>query len=458
MEKKVNVISDSENEIEVSLEYDEIRPEIDEAYKKERKSLTHPGFRKGKVPPSILKKVYGDAIEYKASEDIANKKFWDIVKSDNLDPISTPQLTDLNFEPGSKLSFKVKYEVMPVMKLKDYKGIEVDKPVFKVKDADVEKEIEHLMKSNATFEDAEKVDGEGFKITSNLQRVDDNDIPMVGSKSENIEIDLGAPTVNPEIVESVKGKKVGDSFKFTFVDEHKHGEEVHKEEYKYQGELTKIQKIKLPEATEEFIQKISNKKAKTLEEFKAQIRDNFEKYFEGQSDNIFTNSLLNKIIENNDFTPPPGYVDSWLQRLLEYEKQNAQRNKTPNFNEQAVKEQLKPRSVWTAKWQIIMDNIAKAENIKVEDSDFKELAEKEAASTGLPVEKLISFYKENNRTDAILEDKVLKVLKDSAKIKEVDPEKEQAKKESEKKAAAKKKAEPKAASAKSTKSKKDDKE
>jgi trigger factor len=458
LEKKVNVISDYENEIEVTLEYDEIKSEIDEAYKKERKSISHPGFRKGKVPPAVLKKVYGDAIEYKASEDIANKKFWELVKSDDLDPISTPQLTDLKFEPGSKLAFKVKYEVMPTLELKNYKGVEVDKPIFKVKDEDVDREVEHLLKSNASYEDYEIVEDEGFKITTILQRVDENENPIAGSRSENIEIDLGVPTVNPEIVESAKGKKVGDTFKFTFVDEHKHGEEVHKEEYKYEAELTKIQKIKLPETTEEFVQKISKNKAKTIDEFKAQIRDNFEKYFEGQSDNIFTNSLLNKIIEDNDFTPPPGYVDSWFQRLFEYEKQNAQRNKTPNFNEAAVKEQLKPRSVWTAKWQIILDNIAKAENIKVEESDLQELAEKEAATMGLPAEKLIDFYKENNRSDAILEDKVLKVLKDNAKIKEFDPEKDSAKKETKKKAAAPKKSDPKTASAKSTKSKKDDKE
>lgn len=456
MEKTVNKISDYENEIEVSLGYDEIKPEIDEAYKKERKNLTHPGFRKGKVPPSILKNVYGDAIEYKASEDIANKKFWDIVNDEEKKPISTPLLTDLNFEPGSKLSFKVKYEVMPTLELKDYKGIEVDKPVFKVKDEDVEKEIEHLMKTNASFEDAEVIEDDTYKITTNLQRVDEKDNPMEGSRSENIEIDLGAPTVNPEIVEAAKGKKVGDTFNFTFVDEHKHGEETHKEEFKYLAEVTKIQKIKLPEADEEFVQKISNKKAKTLDEFRAQIRDNFEKYFEGQSENIFSNTLLNKLVENNDFTPPPGYVDSLFNRLLEYEKQNAQKNKTPNFNEETVKEQLKPRSVWNAKWQILLDNIAKAENITVEDSDLMELAEKEAASIGLPAEKLVDFYKQNNRTEALLEEKVLKFLKENAKVNEVDPEKEKAK--SEKKAEPKKKAPAKKSTAKSTKKNKDDKE
>ena len=90
METKVNVLSDSEHELEVKLNYSEIQSEIEEAYKKERKSISMPGFRKGKVPISMLKKVYGDAIEYKASEDIANKKYWDVVKEKDLKPISMP--------------------------------------------------------------------------------------------------------------------------------------------------------------------------------------------------------------------------------------------------------------------------------------------------------------------------------------------------------------------------------
>ncbi len=111
METKVNVLSNTEHELEVKLEYSEIKNEIEEAYKKERKSITMPGFRKGKVPMPMLKKVYGEAIEYRASEDIANKKFWDVVKEKDLKPISMPSMTDLDFQIDDFLSFKVKYEV-----------------------------------------------------------------------------------------------------------------------------------------------------------------------------------------------------------------------------------------------------------------------------------------------------------------------------------------------------------
>ena len=106
METKINVLNSNEHELEVNLGYDEIQPEIDLAYKKEGKSIEMRGFRKGKVPIAMIKKVYGEAIEYRASEDIANKKFWEIVHEQNLKPISTPKMTDINFERGVKLFFK----------------------------------------------------------------------------------------------------------------------------------------------------------------------------------------------------------------------------------------------------------------------------------------------------------------------------------------------------------------
>ena len=435
METKVNIISDSEHEIEVSLSYEEIQPEIAEAYKKESKEISMPGFRKGKVPMHMIKKVYGEAIEYQASEKIAQKKFWDVVESEGLKPISTPSLTDIDFVKNEKLSFKVKYEIKPVLELKDYKGIEIEKPIFKVKDEDIQREIDYLLKQNATYELSEIVD-DTCRITVNLQRLDKDNNPIAGSKSENIVIDLSEPTVNPQIGQNANGKKVGEIFNFIFTDEHYHGEEKHVEEFNYEAEISKIEKIVLPEATEELVKKISKDKASNLDEFKAELKKNFESYYEGQAENIFSNTLINKVVENNDFVVPAGYVENLRNRLVEMEKENSKKYKMP-FDEKAVSEQMKPRAEWTAKWQIILENLAEKENIKVEDSELEALANEEAAKTGISVDKLVKYYKDSNRTEALLEDKVLKFLKENAKIVEVDAEeKAKASKEKETKAKA----------------------
>lgn len=420
MEVKVTQPSENQQEVEVTLSYDEIQPEIQQAYKDEAKKLTIDGFRKGKAPMGIVKKLYGEAIEYKASEDISSKKFWDAVDQEGLKPISTPQLLDINFIPGEKLYFKVRYEVKPKIELKDYIGIEVEKPIFKFETADVDKEIDFMLKPHCKFEETELVEDNQHRITVDLQRMDTQGNPMIGSRSDNIQIDLSDEKVNPQIKENAIGKKVGEEFEFVFSDEHYHGEELHKEEFKYRADLIRVEKVAKPELTEELIKKISRNKASTIEELKTQITKNFEDYYTKQTEEIVTNSLLDKIVKNNDFVPPQGYVKTLHQRMVDSERENAKRHKAPNFDETAVAEYFKPRAEWNAKWQIIMEALAEKENIKVEDSELEELATKEAEQTGITVAKLMKYYKDTGRIDMLLEEKVINYLKDNAKITEID--------------------------------------
>ena len=420
MELKINEVSTGVNEIEVDLTYDEIKPEIEEAYKKESKTITIDGFRKGKAPMHFIKKMYGEAIEYKASEDIAQKKFWDIAGEKGLKPISVPQLTDLDFVPFEKLSFKIKYEVKPKLELKDYTGLEIEKPLFNVKDEDIESEIKYMYKANGSYEPAEVVENEDYRITCDLERTNNDEHAHEAPKSENIVIDLSDPKVNEEIVKSAMGKKIGEKFSFTFVDEHMHGEEAHRVEYAYDGLIKKIEKFVNPAETEEFFKKISQNKATNLAELKAELVSNVESYYKNQSEQIYLNSLLNEVVKNNDFPAPPGYTESILKQFVDMEKENAKRYKDPHFDEKAAEEQLKDKAEWNAKWRIILENIAEKENLKVEESELEELAKKESEGTGISVAKLMKYYKDTNREELLLEDKVVKFLTENNKAKEID--------------------------------------
>ena len=145
MEFKVNDISQSEKEVEVTLSYDEIRSEIDREVKKEASKIQVPGFRKGKVPKQIIKQRFGDTLEFEASEKVANSRFWQLAKENNLRPIGQPVMTDLDFNIEKDFKFKVKYEVMPEIDVKDYTGQLIEVPDLKVKSDEVEKEIDHLL-------------------------------------------------------------------------------------------------------------------------------------------------------------------------------------------------------------------------------------------------------------------------------------------------------------------------
>ncbi len=435
LETKVNNLSDYLREVEVTLSYDEIKDDIENAYKKERKKISMPGFRKGKVPMSIVKKYYGDAIEYQAAEKIAESKAWDAIDSTEEKPISVPQFSAIDYKGEEGLTFKVRFEVKPKIEPKDYTGLEIEKIVFDVEDKLIDEELKRLQKTKATYEEAETVEDRNYRIYADLQRVDKDGNPYPKSEpAKDMLIDLSDENVNKQIVEGVIGKKVGDEFEFTFTDEHKHGDEVHKVEYLYKGKINKIEKIVLPEINDEFIKEVTNGKHKTLESYKEEIYKYFKDYYENQSEEIMINSLLTKVSKNNDFDVPPGHVELVLKRLVDYEIENAKRYNQPVPDEKQLREQLKDKAAWNAKWQLLMEAIAEKEGIEVTEEDLKKLAEEEAEKTGISVDKLVKYYKDSGKEATLLEDKVIEFLKENNNIKEVnikDKEKEAAEKKAE---------------------------
>jgi trigger factor len=220
LEFKVNDISQSEKEVEVTLSYDEIRNEIEAEVKKEASKIQIPGFRKGKVPKSILKQRFGDTLEIEASEKVANSRFWQLAKENDLRPIGQPVMTDLDFNIEKDFKFKVKYEVIPEIEVKDYTGQLIEVPDLNVKPDDVEKEIDNILRSNSVQEDADSVgDDINYLLDVELTRVSEDGQPAAESKPEKMQIDLSNENVHIDIKENSKGKKVGEKFKFHFHDE-----------------------------------------------------------------------------------------------------------------------------------------------------------------------------------------------------------------------------------------------
>jgi trigger factor len=423
LETKINVVSESEHELEVVLNYDEIQTDLEKAYQEERKKIEMPGFRKGKAPMALIKKMYGDAIEYQASEKIANRVFWDIVEDQKLNPISAPKMVDLNFEKDSKLAFKIRYEVKPELDVKDYTGLEVKKIRFDVEEEQVNSEVNYLQKTNSTLEDANKVEDKNAIITVDLQKMDQDGKPVEGIKSQDIKIDLTDERVNPQLVENAVGKSVGESFSFSFQDSHEVEEEgvkkIVNDDITYSAEIKSVQKVVLPQLDEEFVKKITKSKFSTPDEWKDNIKKGLQDFYNRQSEDMLVNSLLNDVVKNNDFTPPHGFVHSLLDRMVQMEQERAKQEGVKKFDAHEAHNRLHQRAEWTAKWQIIMENIARKENIKVGEAELRELAEKDAAETGISVDKLLKYYTDSNRGEILLEDKVIDFLKKNNNIKEV---------------------------------------
>ena len=302
MEFKVNDISQSEKEVEVTLSYDEIRSEIDGEVKKEASKIQVPGFRKGKVPKQIIKQRFGDTLEFEASEKVANSRFWQLAKENNLRPIGQPVMTDLDFNIEKDFKFKVKYEVLPEIDVKDYTGQLIEVPDLQVKSDEVEKEIDNLLRSNSSQEDADAIgDDDNFLLDVELTRMDESGQPAADSKPEKMQIDLSNENVHPDIKANSRGKKVGEKFKFHFHDErmvqNKDGqEEKVVEHFDYEVLLLGIKKIVLPELNEDLIKKATKDKLSTEAELRTEIEKNIQNYYDQRADEFTRNRLIGLII------------------------------------------------------------------------------------------------------------------------------------------------------------------
>jgi len=429
LEFKVNDISQSEREVEVTLSYDEIRSEIEGEVKKEASKIQVPGFRKGKVPKQIIKQRFGDTLEFEASEKVANSRFWQLAKENNLRPIGQPVMTDLDFNIEKDFKFKVKYEVLPEIDVKDYTGQLIEVPDLNVKPEDVEKEIDNLLRSNSSQEDADAIgDDDNFLLDVELTRTDESGQLAENSKPEKMQIDLSNENVHPDIKANSRGKKVGEKFKFHFHDErivtNKEGqEEKVVEHFDYEVLILGIKKIVLPELNEDLIKKATKDKLSTEAELRTEIEKNIQNYYDQRADEFTRNRLIGLIITKNDFTPPSFMVESILDEMVKSEEERLKKQGMKKVDTKYLKEYLQPSALNEVKWYQLKNEIQKKENLEVTEKELEELAVKDAEKTGLPVDKLINYYKSSNQVERMLDKKLFDFLKEKNEIKKVNPEK-----------------------------------
>jgi trigger factor len=406
---KINDINETEKEVEIKLSPEELVPHFDKAFLEYRKKVEIPGFRKGKVPLGMIKNMYGEAIEYEALEKIAGEIFHNFSEEKNIKPVGTPALVDMKYKHSESAEFKIKYEVIPDFDLKNYKGLSFDKLTHKVDDIETENEIKHILQANAEMRETDSVTDENHIVTCEIQELDDNKQIVIGKRTTSERVNLTTEGILPEVKQNLINKSTGDKTIISF--EAKHDDITHNHHAEFS--ITKIEKIILPELTDELVKKITKEKTSSVSDFKTQLRRDLETYWETQSERKLTDDIINKIISQHEFVVPPSMVDNILNSYLDNLKERYP-NKTfpPEFNAEKFKENNRADAIWQAKWYLISDRIIKAEDIKVDDSELDKLAEENAQKTGIEKARLLEYY---NRTDSVKDRMVMDKLKDFLK-------------------------------------------
>lgn len=416
MEVSVTDINDVQKEIHIVATPEELIPHFEEAYKRQQPKVEIKGFRKGKAPLDLVKKLHGESIEYNSLDHIASDIYRIVVEERHIHPIGEPVLVDMNFKRGEPLSFKIKYEVKPTVTLGEYKGIPVERTVHKVTDKEVNEELTRLRKSNSTTSEADAAPDDEHIITVDVQQLDDSGTPIIGKKTPGARIYLADETVYPEIKTALRDVRVGESRRATI--------EVEQDEKKQVNRLdlavTKIEKIVLPELTDEFVKTVTKEKVASADAFVTQLRSDLESYWRERTERKLLDQIIGEIVRRHEITVPESLVSGFLDSLFEDMKNRYPNKKLPpNFDEREFRDQNRPYAQFQSKWYLIREQLIKAEGLVVEDADLARLAETDSPKVGIDKESLIKFYASSDAMkDRILSEKLHVFLKQHSVISE----------------------------------------
>jgi trigger factor len=415
---ETNIINTAEweRELEVVADAAELAPHFQKAYEQYRKKIEVRGFRKGKAPLEMVKRIYGESIEHESLDTVANELYRKVAEEKNLKVIGEPALVDINYKRGEALRFKIRYEVRPEIQLKEYKGLKVEKLVHIVDEKEVESEIERLREINRTTTEVEAAVDEGHILTADLQEVDSAGFPIVGKKNENVRMYLKDETLYPQLREALRSAERGKEYRAKI--ETTRGKERHQTDLV--AKVKKVEKVSLPEFNDEFVKKITKGKVSSTAQFKENVKKDLEEFWKQESERKLQDAIVGEIIRRHDFTVPEGLIKYFLDTFVEELREQQPSKKLPeNFNEGEFRKENRAYAIYQAKWLLLKEKIIETENIAVTDADLEELAEKESQKIGIEKARLLNYYKTSKAANSrLLSDKLIHFLKDHAVVKE----------------------------------------
>lgn len=402
--------------LEVEVSTDEITPYIEEAYRSYKKKIHVEGFRKGKVPMSIIRKRFGDAIRAEVSEDLVQTFFRKAVEEKNLSLISPGVIKDVSFGEGKPLKFTAEIAVEPEIEVKNYRGLKFEKEIVKTTSEDVDQAIRILQEQKAEINSVNSEAKTGYLVEGDVQALNENGIPIVGHKWEDRVIVLGEPPLGDQIQDQLLGVREGEDRRFKVIQfENERGVKIEKEQ-RYSIHVKAVKEKRLPEITDGFAQSVGE--FKTVSDLKDAVHRQLDIQRERESEDMLRRRIMDEVIRRNDFEIPEPMIENALNLLWEnYSKQSKEK-----VDEDAFKSEHKPRTLWNLKWQIIWKKIADMENIAIGDDEIDEEIEKAARAKPGEAEKIRIWYRDPQHRNRLkldfLESKTIQFIKSNGKVKE----------------------------------------
>ena len=410
--------------IEFSFTAEEFENAISAAYNKRKKSITVPGFRKGKAPRKVIEAQYGESVFYDdAVNSLYNQNIVAVIDKTGLDVVDVENTEVVEVSKENGVKFKADIITKPVVEISDYKGLEVKKTTKTVDDAAVDAEIEKVRNRNARsisvedraaqIGDTAVIDFEGFL----------DGVAFEGGKGEKFPLELGSGSFIPGFEEQVAGKNIGEDFdvNVTFP-EHYQAENLAGKPAVFKCKLHEIKGKELPNVDDEFVKDVSE--FDTLDEYKADIKSKLEKTAADEASTNLDNALVDAIIGKMKAEVPQVM---YQRRIDEIVREWSARNRISVEDylkyTGVTMDQFRANFTEVAKRQVdlrlALEKIAELENITVSDEDVEKEYADMAEQHKMEADKIKAAVPSDAIKNDLKIEKALDLVRDSAKIEEV---------------------------------------
>ena len=387
--------------VEVSAE--EFDKALTAAYNKNRGRFNIPGFRKGKAPQAMIEKMYGAGVLYEdAVNEALDATYAGAAEESGLDIVSRPEISVVQVEKGQNLIYTATVAVKPEVTLGDYKGIEVTKASAEVTDEDIDAELKRVQEQNSrlvTVEDRAVQDGdqtvidfEGFVDEKTFE----------GGKGEDYALTIGSHSFIDTFEEQLIGKSIGEACEVnvTFPNEY-HATDLAGKPAMFKVTVKEIKSKELPELNDEFASEVSE--FENLEEYKNDIKAKLAEKKEKDAATENEDNVVQKVVENSTMEIPEPMIESQVNTMVnDYARRMQSQGlsldqymKFTGMTIESLKDQMKPQALKRIQTRLVLEAVAKVENITVADEAVEKEISGMAEAYNMEVDQVKEYLGES---------------------------------------------------------------
>ncbi len=395
--------------IEASAE--DFEKAVEKAYQKQKKQISIPGFRKGKVPRQIVEKMYGKEVFY---EDAANELIPDAYEQAldecEEDIVSSPKIEVTQIESGKPFVFTATVALKPEVKLGKYKGVKVEKMDTEVTEEEINAEIERERENNArSIAVTDRPVKDGDDTILDFEGFVDGEA-FAGGKGENYPLTIGSGAFIPGFEEQLVGAEIDKEVevKVTFPEDY-HAENLKGKDAVFKCTVKEIKEKELPELDDEFASDVSE--FDTLAEYKEDIRKNLAEKKEKDAKNAKEEAAVKAVVEDSEMEIPEAMleseqkkmVDEFAQRITMQGLSMEQYFQFTGSSYEQMVDQVKPQAEERIKSRLVLEAVAKAENLEATEEDYEKELETMASVYQMEVDKVKELMREKDKKNIMLD-------------------------------------------------------